>query len=103
MIKDIPNIDEFISNERLNGFQCTRFELEFSCNLKDNIYQLAQVLESDGFTMTISRGFFWNWRLFLEIPIIKKFDEEDYQKILGKFYMLASRSCVRIKRIGMFC
>lgn len=102
MIKDIPNIDEFISKKPLVGFQCTRIEIEFSSNLKENIYQLAQLLESDGFTITIKRRFLWNWKLFLEIPIIEKFDEDVYKKIIGKFYMLASRTSVKLNRIGIF-
>ena len=101
MIKDIPNIDKYITNERLNGVLCTQIELEFSTNLKDNIYQLAQLLESDGFAITLKKRFLGNWKLSLEIPIIKKFDDEDYQTILGKFYVLASRSSVEIRRIGI--
>ncbi len=101
MIPEIPNINAFVAKDRYAEMSFDTLRAKFSSSSKDNIKKLETVLKSDNISVTVKRGFLLRWELTMEIPIIAEFNEAEYQKIIGKIFLLASRTVVHLGTIGL--
>ena len=101
MISELPNIDTFISKDKYDAIYFNTLKATFSSGSKENIIKLESVLRSDNISFVTKREYLWKWTLKMEITITDKFNEATYQKIIGKFFLLASRSIVNLESIGL--
>ena len=101
MISKLANIDALISKDKYVGINFNKLKATFTSNSKSNITMLENVLRSDNVHFFTKREFLGKWILTMEIAITDKYDEVGYQQIIGKFFLLASRSVVNLKTIGL--
>ena len=101
MIRDITNIDKIISSDRFNDVTYNLIRETFYSSSKNSIKNLGKVLQSDNIKFVIKNEMLWRWKLIMEIPIIEKYNETEYHKIIGKFSVLASRCFVNLETMGL--
>lgn len=57
-------------------------------------------MKSDGVCFITRRSFF-KWRVTVDIPITCSYDDETYQKIVGKFFIFSGRMYIEMETIGL--
>ena len=100
MIKDLKNVNTAIDSSKINGFAFGKLRVSFKSCSKKNILKLASILKNDEIESKIVQSFFC-YKLICEIDLIDKFCESEYQKIVGKFSILASKCFVYLDVIGV--
>jgi hypothetical protein len=100
MISELKKVNSIIDLSRQNGLVFNEIKVSFKSYSKDNILKVADILKQDKIQTILNRSFFCN-KLICEIDIIDKFYELEYQKIVGKFSLLASKCYVKIEIMGV--
>lgn len=101
MIAETSNINNYIARARSAGIYFNKLTATFNSRSLRRIQALGLILESDGISYNLRRVGLWSWKLTMEIPITDKYNEDEYKKIIGSFFLLASRCAVDIGIIGL--
>jgi hypothetical protein len=100
MIAELKKVNSIIDLSRQNGLVFNKIKVSFKSYSKNNILKVANILKRDKIQTLFTRSFFSN-ELMCEIDIIDNFNESEYQKIVGKFFLLACKCYVKIEIIGL--
>jgi hypothetical protein len=99
MIPPTPALDAFIATPRNKGLLFASIQATFSSPSKDSIKRVEAILQKDGLPVVVKRYFLWKWQLMMTLPIVGPYNEEEYQKIVGKLVALASKSYVYLHTV----
>ncbi len=101
MIKKIIHIDQIISKSRFNKTVFKQINICISTNSKKKLQKAVEILEEDKITFTIRKVNLFKWKILIQIPSIGIFDELEYQRIVGKFFIFSSRFYLNLETIGI--
>lgn len=99
MIKEIKNINLFIAKDRYKELRFHTLKATFSSSSKSNIRTLESILEKDNIDFTVRRTFIWLWKITIQIPVITDYNDDEYQKLVGKLFILASKCFLHLESI----
>ncbi len=95
MIPPTPAIDAFVAHEGYADIQMDHIlEATFHSAYREHIKMLEDVFQRDNLSYVVRRRYLWRWELKLTIPVIGLYNEEEYQILIAKLSMLASRAVV---------
>ncbi|WP_462250774.1 hypothetical protein [Ferruginibacter sp.] len=100
MIKDLKNVNTVIDLSKIDGVAFGKLRVSFKSYSKKNILKLASILKNDEIESKTVRSFFY-YKLTCKIDLIDKFCESEYQTIVGKFSILASKCFVYLDVMGV--
>lgn len=101
MIKEIKNVNLFIAKDSYKEIRFHTLRATFSSSSKSNISTLESILEKDNIDFTVKRTLIWQWKITIQIPIITDYNDDEYQKLVGKLSILASKCFIDLETIGL--
>ena len=101
MVCKTVNTDAYFSKNKYIGREFGVLRATFTSRYQSKIKKPEDVLQRDDVFVETKRNFLGKWKLTIKISITGKFDDYQYQRIIGKFFMAASNAMVSLETIGL--